>query len=147
MIIRLATALVAATVAAHAQPVASTYATRDGRVGAVVIVCPSSDGSYIAGACAFARPANVSYAPPAASAIATANVAVTVFASGSVSTGCDLVNTGSAILYLDFTGPAAAGSPTAIPMQPGQSFHCPYAPSAAVSAVAAQPQSFVAVRY
>ena len=131
----------------YAQTVASSYATHDGRAGTVVIACPTQDGSYTAGACSFSKQLPVSFTAPVASAIATANVAVTVFTAGSVQTGCDFINTGTAVLYVDLTTTAASGSATAIPLQPGQSFHCPYAPLGAVSAVAAQPQAFVAIRY
>jgi hypothetical protein len=130
-----------------AQPMASSYASRDGRIGAVVITCPSQDGSFTAGPCPISKPAAVTYGGPTAFAVATANTAVTVFAAGTVTTGCDFVNSGSGVLYLDFTTTAVAGSATAIPLQPGQAFHCPYPPSGAVSAVAATPQSFVAIRY
>ncbi len=131
----------------NAQPMASSYASRDGRIGAVVITCPSQDGSFTAGPCAMNKPNTVTYGGPTAFAVATANTAVTVFAAGTVATGCDFVNSGSSVLYLDFTATAVAGSATAIPLQPGQSFHCPFPPSGAVSAVAATPQSFVAIRY
>ena len=142
--------LILATVlagAANAQPVTSSYATRDGRAGTVVIACPSQDGSYTAGACAISKPGAVAYSAPVTAAIAVANSPVTVFTAGSVPTGCDFVNTGTATLYLDFTAPASAGSPTSIPLQAGQSFHCPYPPLGTVTAVAAQPQPFVAIRY
>ena len=131
----------------QAQPVTSSYATRDGRAGTVVIACPSLDGSYTAGACAISKPGAVAYSAPVASAIVTANTAVTVFTAGAVPTGCDFVNTGSAVLYLDFTTTASAGSATSIPLQPGQSFPCPSPPLGAVTAVAAQAQLFVAIRY
>jgi hypothetical protein len=88
------------------------------------------------------------YAGPDASAVVQANVAVTVFKTGSVPNGADILNTGGAVLYMDATGvDAVAGSPTAIPIQPGQPYHFPYPPAGAVSVVAAQPQPFVAVRY
>ena len=132
---------------APAQPVASTYATQDGRAETVVIACPNTDGSFTAGRCATATPTSVIYASAAATAVAVPNTPVTVFTPGSVLTGCDVLNTGTAILYLDFTTIAAAGSGTSIPLQPGQSFHCPYPPSGAVTAIAAQSQPFVAVRY
>ena len=131
----------------HAQQVTSSYATRDGRAGTVVIACPNQDGSYTAGPCSITKPGPVAYTAPTTAAIANANTPVTVFAAGTVSTGCDFVNTGAAVLYLDLTAVASAGSATSIPLQPGQSFHCPYPPLGAVTAVAAQPQSFVAVRY
>ena len=131
----------------RAQPMASSYSTRDGRAGTVVIACPSQDGSYTAGPCAITKPGAVAYLPPTAAAITSANTAVTVFGVGTVATGCDFVNTGSVVLYLDFTTVASAGAATSIPLQPGQSFHCPYPPLGAVSAVASQPQPFVAVRY
>ena len=131
----------------HAQQVTSSYATRDGRAGTVVIACPNLDGSYTAGPCSITKPGPVTYTAPALSAVATANTPVTVFAAGSVATGCDFVNTGSSVLYLDLTALASAGSATSLPLQPGQSFHCPYPPLGAVTAVAAQPQSFVAIRY
>ena len=132
---------------AHADPLRSSYATGDGRAGTVIIACPSKDGSFSAAPCAMNQPGAVSYAAPASAAITTGNVPITIFAPGTVATGCDIINTGSAVIYLDFTGPAIAGSPTSIPLQPGQAFHCPYPPAGAVSAVAAQPQSFVAIRY
>ena len=132
---------------AHAQSMASSYSTRDGRAGTVVIACPSQDGTYTAGPCAISKPGAVTFTAPSAAAITAANTAVTVFAAGTVATGCDFVNTGSAVLYLDFTAVASAGAATSIPLQPGQSFHCPYPPLGATSAVASQPQSFVAVRY
>ncbi len=131
----------------RAQSLASTYATTDGRAATVVIACPSQDGSYTAAACAITKPGAVTYAAPVASAIATSNTPVTVFTAGSVATGCDIVNSGSVVLYVDFTTTAAADSATSIPIQPGQAFHCPYPPLGPVSAVATQPQSFVAIRY
>lgn len=132
---------------AMGQPVSSTYSTRDGRAATVVIACPTADGSYTAAACTLAKAPLVTFTAPATSAVVTANVAVTVFPSGSIATGCDIVNTGSGVLYLDFTATAAAGSATALPLQPGQSYHCAFAPTGAVTAVANQPQPFVAVRY
>lgn len=140
-------ALLSLPVCAAAQPVASSYATRDGRAGTVVITCPNQDGSYTAGACTLSKPPAVGYAAPATASITTANAAVTVFPLGSIATGCDIVNTAATVLYIDFTAVAVAGSATAIPLQPGQAFHCPYPPSGPVTAVAAQPQSFVAIRY
>ena len=68
----------------HAQQIASSYATRDGRAGTVVIACPNSDGSYTAALCSIAKPSPVTYVAPAASAITTANTAVTVFTAGAV---------------------------------------------------------------
>ena len=132
---------------AQAQAIGSSYSTRDGRAGTVVIACPSQDGSYTAQVCTLSRPIAVNYAAPASGAVAIANAAVTVFSAGSVQTGCDIVNTGSATLYVDLTTTAVAGSPTSIPLQPNQAFHCPYPPTNAVTAVAAQAQSFVAIRY
>ncbi len=132
---------------AFAQRMVSSYATQDGRVGTVVIACPSQDGSYSAGPCAINKPGVVSYAPPVASSIPAPNTAVTVFTAGSVTTGCDFVNAGPGVLYVDLTAVAAIGSATSIPLQPGQSFHCPYPPTGAVSAIAAQAQPFVAIRY
>ena len=134
-------------VLAHAQPMAGSYSTRDGRAGTVVIACPSQDGSFTASPCAISKPGAVTYTAPVATAVVTANTPVTVFAAGTVATGCDFVNTGSAVLYIDFTTAASVGAATSIPLQPGQSFHCPYPPLGAVSAVASQPQPFVAVRY
>ena len=131
----------------HAQTLAGSYATRDGRAATVVIACPSQDGTYLASACAISKPGSVTYSAPVTATITTANTPVIVFSAGSVVTGCDIVNSGSAILYLDFTMAATAGSATSIPLQSGQAFHCPYPPLGAVSAVAAQPQSFVAIRY
>jgi hypothetical protein len=133
--------------AAFAQPVSSSYATQNGRAGTVVIACPSQDGSFTAGPCPMSKPAPVTYGAPMAAAVATANVPVTIFPAGSVPTGCDFVNTGSTVLFLDFTTTANAGSATSIPLQPGQSFHCPYPPTGAVTAVASQAQPFVAIRY
>ena len=90
----------------------------------------------------------VVYAAADNSAIVTANQAVQVFAAGSVPNGADVVNTLSVTLYLDPTGAVAlAGSPTAIPLSAGQSYHFPKPPIAGVSAVAAAPGAFVAVRY
>ena len=134
-------------VCVQAQGIGSSYSTRDGRAGTVVIACPSQDGSYTAQICAQSRPIVVNYAAPATGAVTVGNTAVTVFPAGSVLTGCDIVNTGSATLYLDFTTVAAAGSATSIPLQPNQAFHCPYPPANAVTVVAMQPQSFVAMRY
>ena len=134
-------------VACAAQSMASSYASRDGRIGTTVIACPSQDGSYTAGPCSFSKPPTVTYGSPTSFSVATANTAVTVFPAGSVATGCDIVNTGAGVLYLDFTTTAVGGSSTALPLQPGQSFHCPYPPSGAVSVVAAAPQNFVAIRY
>ena len=133
--------------AAAADPIRSSYSTNDGRTSTVVIACPSQDGSFTAAACALNKPGAVSYGAPGSAAIATANVPVVVFPAGAVATGCDVVNSGSATLYLDFTATAVAGSPTSIPLLPGQAFHCPFPPLGAVSAVASQPQSFVAIRY
>lgn len=132
---------------AGAQSLASSYSTRDGRAATVIIACPTTDGSFTASPCSLSKPAPVTYATSAAAAIASANVAVTVFAAGSIANGCDVVNTGPAMLYLDFTTTASAGSATSFPLQSGQSYHCPFAPVGAVSAVASQQQSFVAVRY
>jgi hypothetical protein len=140
-------AIVLLPMRAFPQPMVSSYATQDGRVGTVVIACPSQDGSYTAGPCAMAKPGVVNYASPVASSVPAPNVAVTVFAAGSVTTGCDFVNSGTGVLYLDLTTTAVIGSATSIPLQPGQSFHCPYPPAGAVSAIAAQAQSFVAIRY
>ena len=113
----------------------------------MVIACPSQDGSFTAGPCPLSKPAPVTYSAPMASAISVANVPVTIFPAGSIATGCDFVNTGSVVLYLDFAATASAGAPTSIPLQPGQSFHCPYPPTGAVTAVASQAQPFVAIRY
>ena len=117
------------------------------RFGTVVVACPSLDGTYTAGPCPANGRSPVTYAAPAGTAITTANTAVTVFAAGSVLTGCDIVNAGTGILYLDMTTTAIIGAATAMPLQPGQSFHCPYPPTGPVSAIAAQPQTFVAIRY
>jgi hypothetical protein len=133
--------------ACTAQSMASSYAGRDGRIGSVVIACPSQDGSYTAGPCPINKPTTVTYGGPTNYTVAAANTAVTVFPAGAVTTGCDLINTGTGVLYLDFTTTAVAGSATAMPLQPGQSFHCPYPPTGPVSVVAAAPQSFVAIRY
>lgn len=90
----------------------------------------------------------VTYTGPDAGAITAANVAVTVFAANTVSSGCDIINNGTVDLYVDMTTAAAViGSATAIPVAPGASWHCPYPPKGAVGAVAASPTSFVAVRY
>lgn len=134
-------------VAATAQSMATSYASRDGRIGTTVIACPSLDGAFTAGPCPIGKPPAVNYAPPASAAIVTANTAVTVFPAGTVPTGCDIVNSGTGVLYLDFTGPAVIGSATALPLQPGQAFHCPFPPTGAVSATAAAAQTFVAIRY
>ncbi len=139
--------ILACPLGAAADPLRSSYATNDGRASTVVIACPSQDGTFSAAACAISKPGAVAYAAPNAAAIATANTPVTVFAAGAVPTGCDIVNSGPTILYLDFTATAAAGSPTSIPLQPGQAFHCPFPPQGAVTAVASQPQPFVAIRY
>lgn len=139
--------LILMPVAAVAQPMASSYASRDGRIGTTVIACPSLDGAFTAGPCPIGKPNPVNYAAPASAAIVTANIAVTVFPAGTVSTGCDIVNSGTGVLYLDFTGPAVIGSATALPLQPGQAFHCPFPPTGAVSATAAAAQTFVAIRY
>ena len=133
--------------AALGQSVSSTYATRDGRAATVVIACPTSDGTFTASACALAKSPAVTFTASATSAIAAGNVAVTVFPSGSVANGCDIVNTGTSILYLDFIATAAVGSATSLPLQSGQSYHCAFAPLNAVTAIAGQPQPFVAVRY
>ncbi len=135
------------TSVAAAQPMASSYATRNGHADTVVIACPSQDGSFTAGPCPMSKPGPVTYQAPGTATISTPNVAVTVFAAGSVANGCDFVNTGSSVLYIDLTAMASAGAPTSIPLQPNQSFHCPYPPVGAVTAVAAQAQSFVAIRY
>lgn len=132
---------------AFAQPMASTYAGRDGRISTVVIACPSQDGTFTAGPCTMTKPGIVTYAAPAISGIAVANVPVTVFAAGSVQTGCDVVNTGTTTLYIDLTTTAAIGSATSLPLLPGQAFHCPYPPSGGISAVATAAQPFVAIRY
>ncbi len=132
---------------AGAQQVRSSYATADGRAGTVVVSCPSTDGSFTAGPCSTAPQGPVTYTAPSASAISTPNYAVTVFGAGAVLHSCDIVNTGTDTLYLDFTTTAVAGAATAIPLLPGQSYHCPYPPAGAVSAVADMAQPFVAVRY
>jgi hypothetical protein len=132
---------------AEAQQIRSSYATQDGRAGTVVVTCPSTDGSFTAGPCSTAPLGPVTYAAPSGSAIVTPNVAVTVFAAGSVPHSCDIVNSGTDTLYLDFTTTAVAGAATSIPLLPGQSYHCPFPPAGAVSAVADMAQPFVAVRY
>ena len=137
----------ACSAAAAADPIRSSYSTNDGRTSTVVIACPSQDGTFTAAACSLNKTPPLAYGAPVNAAIATANVPIVVFPAGAVPTGCDVVNSGSAILYLDFTTTAVAGSPTSIPLQPGQAFHCPVPPLGAVSAVASQPQSFVAIRY
>jgi hypothetical protein len=131
----------------RADPLRSSYSTGDGRAGTVIIACPSQDGSFTASPCAISKPGAVTYMPPSAVSVTAANIPVTIFAAGTIATGCDFVNSGSVTLYLDFTTVASAGSATSIPLQPGQSFHCPYPPLGAVSAVASQPQPFVAIRY
>ena len=132
---------------AGAQQVRSSYATQDGRAGTVVVTCPSNDGSFTAGACSTAPTGPVTYTAASGAAIVTPNLAVTVFAAGAVPHSCDIVNTGTDTLYLDFTTTAVAGSATAIPLLTGQSYHCPFPPIGAVSAVADMAQPFVAVRY
>lgn len=92
-------------------------------------------------------PQTSTYTGPDAGAIATANVAVIIFAANTIQGGCDIINTGSQTLYVDFTTTAVAGSATAIPIQTNQSYHCPFPPTGAVSAVASAAQPFVAVRY
>ena len=131
----------------HADPIRSSYSTGDGRAGTVVIACPSQDGTFTAAACAANKPGTVAYAAPATAAIATANSPVTVFAAGAVPTGCDFVNSGSAVLYLDFTTTALAGSRHLDPAAAGPGVPLPLPPLGAVSAVASQPQPFVAIRY
>ena len=155
MIKAVAVLLYFAPAVCFAQGIGSTYTTRDGRADTVVIACPSADGSYTAIACPTGTGTSsggsssgpVTYQAPVASGVATANVAVTVFPAGSVITGCDVVNSGSGVLYVDLTATAVIGSDTSVPLQPGQSFHCPYPPAGAMSAIAAQPQPFVAIRY
>ena len=79
--------------------------------------------------------------------IVTSGTAITVFAGNEVNAGCLIVNTLPMTLYVDLVTTAAAGSTTSIPVAAGASFACPYPPRGAVSAVAAMPGSFVAVRY
>ena len=136
-----------APLTAEGQSIAGSYATSDGRASTVVIACPNPDGSFTAGPCTLARPPSVIFTAPASATIVAANVPVTVFPAGSIATGCDIINTGTMVLYIDLTTKAMAGSATSIPLQPGQAFHCPYPPAGAVTAVAAQQQPFVAVSY
>ena len=125
MLIKLLAIAALLPLAAAAQPIASSYEGRDGRVGAVVIACPSQDGSFTAGPCPIGQPPTVNYAL----------------------TGCDSIKSGGGVLYIDFTATAILGAATSLPLQPGQSFHCPYPPAGGMSAIAAQPQAFVAIRY
>ena len=94
------------------------------------------------------NPSTVTYTAPTTSAIATANMAVTVFRAGSLTHGCDIENTSSATLYIDFVATALAGAATSIALAPGGGgYHCPFPPTGAVTAVASTPVSFVAVGY
>ena len=145
--LRLLLTLTCVAVIAHAQEVGSSYATLDGRAGTIILACPSEDGSFTALACSFEKPSAVTYSGPMTAAVASPNVAVVVFPAGSISAGCDIVNTGTAVLYIDLAATAFAGSSTSIPLQPNQSFHCPFPPLGPVTAVASAPQPFVAVRY
>ncbi len=133
--------------AGAAAQVRNSYATQDGRSATVVVTCPSADASFTAVPCTAPPQSPVTYAAPAAAAIVTANVAVTVFAAGAVLHSCDIVNTGTDTLYVDFTTTAVAGSATSIPLQAGQGYHCAFPPVGAVSAVADMAQPFVAVKY
>ena len=90
----------------------------------------------------------VVYTAADASAIVTAGVAVQVFLPNSISNGAEIRNTLAGNLYLDPTGAVAvAGSPTAIPLLPGESYFFPYPPQNGVSAVSAAVGSFVSVRF
>ncbi len=145
--LRLVLVLVSIAAAARAQEVASSYSTRDGRAGTIILACPSKDGSFTALSCNFGKASAVTYSGPMTAAITSPNMSVVVFPAGSVSAGCDIVNTGTVALYIDLTTTASAGSPTSIPLQPSQSFHCPFPPLGPVTAVASEPEAFVAVRY
>ncbi len=133
--------------AALAQPVSSSYATQNGRAGTVVIACPSQDGSFTAGPCPMSKPGPVTYSAPGASAISVANTPVTVFPAGSVTTGCDFVNTGSVVLYLDFTKPRLRARRLRSRCSRVSRSTVPTRPPGPSPAVASQAQSFVAVRY
>ena len=87
---------------------------------------------------------------PVASQVATANVAVTVFAGGSIVNVADLINpsTANEPLYIDFVATAVAGSATSIPLQPGQAYRISGPLNTAVTAVAATAgHAFVALKY
>ena len=142
------------TTAAQAQtPLQPSYnAPGHSSVPSVVLGCLASDGLTPvicnSGSASFSKPGSVTYAAANAPAIATANVAVTLFTAGSVSTSCDIMNpVGNDTLYVDFTATAVAGSSTAMPIPAGGNYHCPFPPLGAVSAVADKPQTIVAVRY
>jgi hypothetical protein len=130
-------------------PVPSTGSTSSGTVtpGTTPSAVQSVQGGGAGALPVGIRVTSVTYAAPTTATIATANTAITVFTAGQVATGCDFVNLLSVVLYLDFTTTAVAGASTALPLVPGQSFHCPYPPTGAVSAVASATGSFVAVRY
>jgi hypothetical protein len=87
---------------------------------------------------------------PLTSQIATANVAVTVFAAGSIAHVADIVNPSTATepLYVDIVAPATAGSATSIPLIPGQAYRVSTPISTPVTAVAATAgHVFIAVGY
>ncbi len=89
-------------------------------------------------------------AGPLASQIAVANVAVTVFNPGDIGVVADVINPPSATepLYLDFVATALAGSPTSIPLLPGQAYRISGPLATPVTVVAASAgHAFVALRY
>ena len=89
-------------------------------------------------------------AAPLAAQIATANVAVTVFAAGTILHVADIINptTASEPLYLDLVATAVAGSATSIPLLPGQAYRVSLPITTPVTAVAATAgHAFVAVSY
>jgi hypothetical protein len=87
---------------------------------------------------------------PMKAQIATGNVAVTVFAAGSIVNVADIINPEGAgePLYIDFVTTAVAGSATSIPLLPGQAYRISCPLTSAVTAVAATAgHGFVAVSY
>jgi hypothetical protein len=87
---------------------------------------------------------------PLAAQIATANVAVTVFAAGTIVNIADIINppTATEPLYVDLVGPALAGAATSVPLLPGQAYRVSAPISTPVTAVAASAgHAFVAVSY
>lgn len=110
-------------------------------VPAFVQLCPSSDGSGTAVACAtgagggIGTPTtpNVSAAQPVTySAIPTTAIPpnTAVQEAASIPHGCDLANTGTVPLYLSQSGTATAAS---LPLAVGQSYHCPAPTTQALS--------------
>jgi hypothetical protein len=105
------------------------------------------------GTCTPVRP----YAPtatmptgPLTSQVATANVAVTVFAAGTIQNVADIVNplTATETLYVDIVGSAVCGAPTSIPLAPGQAYRVSAPIKSAVTVVAATAgHGFNAVMY